>query len=126
MMEITDNTADKNITDVVPFENDLAYIIYTSGSTGKPKGVMIAHDGVIQLTQFMLKKLDFSAQHTLLSLTSVSFDIFLLEILLPLYSGGKLIFCETQVQQNPLALANFINEQQPSYIQATPSLLNIF
>ncbi|MCP4218219.1 MAG: amino acid adenylation domain-containing protein, partial [bacterium] len=65
----------------------LAYIIYTSGSTGKPKGVMIQHASILNFIKGMTDIIKFKPQAVILSLTTICFDIFGLETLLPLTTG---------------------------------------
>ncbi|NJM83993.1 MAG: LLM class flavin-dependent oxidoreductase [Tabrizicola sp.] len=71
--------------------DDLAYLIYTSGSTGKPKGVMIPHRAVINFFAGMDDVVPLSAGSRLLAVTSVSFDISVLEILWTLTRGATLV-----------------------------------
>ncbi|WP_323767607.1 MupA/Atu3671 family FMN-dependent luciferase-like monooxygenase [Antarctobacter sp.] len=70
--------SDHNLTDTSGPE-DLAYLIYTSGSTGKPKGVMVEHRNVCNFYTGM----DAHIPHdggTWLAVTSLSFDISVLEL----------------------------------------------
>ena len=76
---------------------NLVYVIYTSGSTGKPKGVMIEHRNVANFIKGMTEKIDFSHGKTILCLTTISFDIFVLESLLPLAMGLKIVIHETEI-----------------------------
>ena len=57
---------------------DLAYLIYTSGSTGKPKGVMVEHRHVLNFYTGMDAHIP--ARGTWLAVTSLSFDISVLEL----------------------------------------------
>ena len=66
---------------------DLAYVIYTSGSTGKPKGVMIEHQSVVNFIAGMKTIIPFTSKQTMVSVTTISFDIFVLETWLPLRWG---------------------------------------
>jgi amino acid adenylation domain-containing protein len=59
---------------------NLAYVIYTSGSTGKPKGVMIRHRNVVNFFAGMDDVLC-TAPGTWLAVTSICFDIHVLELL---------------------------------------------
>ena len=81
--------------------DNLAYIIYTSGSTGRPKGVMIEHRNVVNFLASMSKNVEFDASSSLLSVTTYSFDIFYLELFLPLINGGKvfLVSRETAIKK---------------------------
>jgi natural product biosynthesis luciferase-like monooxygenase protein len=68
---------------------DLAYVIYTSGSTGKPKGVMVEHRNVASFFAAMDERVD--KPGTWLAVTSISFDISVLEILWTLSRGFKVV-----------------------------------
>ena len=71
--------------------DDLAYLIYTSGSTGKPKGVMIPHRAVINFFAGMDATVPLTPGARLLAVTSVSFDISVLEILWVLSRGATVV-----------------------------------
>lgn len=75
---------------------NVAYVMYTSGSTGKPKGVMIEHRNVVNFFQGMDEKVGCSPDDTLLAVTSVSFDISILELLWPLTRGTRVIIVHDQ------------------------------
>lgn len=68
---------------------NLAYVIYTSGSTGKPKGVMLMHRNVVNFFTGMDQVLEPDSRGTWLAVTSISFDISVLEILWTLTRGFK-------------------------------------
>ena len=69
---------------------DSAYIIFTSGSTGKPKGVEVQHRALINFLQSMSELLNLRKKEkvNIGGITSISFDISILEFLLPLTLGG--------------------------------------
>lgn len=78
--------------------DDLAYLIYTSGSTGKPKGVMLTHRNVAAFFAGMDARLggvhdptDETARRTWLAVTSISFDISVLELLWTLARGFHVV-----------------------------------
>ena len=69
---------------------NLAYVIYTSGSTGKPKGVMVEHRNVINFFAGMDRVLG-DEPGVWLAVTSISFDISVLELFWPLARGGTVV-----------------------------------
>ncbi|MBU5265933.1 non-ribosomal peptide synthetase [Virgibacillus proomii] len=103
--------------------NDLAYIIYTSGTTGKPKGVQITHRNVINLLEGVKQKIDLSQTRSVLCLTSISFDIFVVETILPLVNGLRIVLADDNIKQNPKAIREIIKEKQIDLLQFTPSRL---
>ncbi|WP_425039930.1 MupA/Atu3671 family FMN-dependent luciferase-like monooxygenase [Primorskyibacter sp. S187A] len=70
---------------------DLAYVIFTSGSTGRPKGVMIEHRNVLNFCAGMDARVPTGPEDCWLALTSLSFDISVLEIFYTLTRGAKVV-----------------------------------
>ncbi len=101
--------------------DDLAYIIYTSGSTGRPKGVEICHGALINFLFSMKNSPGMTSQDSILSVTTISFDIAGLEIFLPLITGARLIIAAKEVISDGKKLAQQIKDCRPSIMQATPS-----
>jgi natural product biosynthesis luciferase-like monooxygenase protein len=73
---------------------NLAYVIYTSGSTGRPKGVMVEHRNVVNFFAGMDPWLRPEAPGTWLAVTSLSFDISVLELLWTLARGFRVVIAE--------------------------------
>jgi natural product biosynthesis luciferase-like monooxygenase protein len=71
--------------------NNLAYVIYTSGSTGKPKGVMLTHRNVTSFFAAMDRVIDAKKGDAWLALTSVCFDISVLELLWTITRGIQVL-----------------------------------
>ena len=71
--------------------DDLAYLIYTSGSTGRPKGVMIEHRNVSNFFIGMDARIDHAQGGVWLALTSINFDISVLELFWTLARGFKVV-----------------------------------
>jgi amino acid adenylation domain-containing protein len=105
---------------------DLAYLIYTSGSTGQPKGVMIEHRAVCNFIQGMGERIDFDPSRTILALTTISFDIFVLETILPLVKGLKVVLASAKTQHDWEALKNLLVTEKIDILQATPSRMQMF
>lgn len=79
--------------------SDLAYVIYTSGSTGKPKGVMVEHRNVINFFHGMDQNIDHEPGDVWLAVTSISFDISVLELFWSLCRGLKVVVHSDQSKQ---------------------------
>ncbi|QGQ96125.1 amino acid adenylation domain-containing protein [Paenibacillus psychroresistens] len=105
--------------------NHLAYVIYTSGSTGEPKGVMIEHRSIVNLIQGMAERIDFTTGKTMLSLTTIAFDIFVLETLLSFSKGIRVVLAGAEQQADPQAISQLILSQQVDMIQMTPSRVQL-
>ena len=101
--------------------DDLAYIIYTSGSTGKPKGVQIHHQAVVNFLCSMRDDLKINADDTLLAVTTLSFDIAVLELLLPLTVGAKVVIASSDVAADGSLLADALMNVNVTFMQATPA-----
>ncbi len=104
-----------------PAGADPAYVIYTSGSTGKPKGVKVPHRAVVNFLRSMQKTPGFQADDSILAVTTLSFDISVLELLLPILSGGSIVLASSEDASDPRALANLIEKHRPTMLQATPT-----
>ncbi|HEY5730270.1 MAG TPA: amino acid adenylation domain-containing protein [Anaerolineales bacterium] len=100
---------------------DLAYIIYTSGSTGKPKGVQIHHQAVVNFLCSMRDDLKINADDTLLAVTTLSFDIAVLELLLPLTVGAKVVIASSDIAADGALLADALMNDNATFMQATPA-----
>jgi len=100
--------------------NSLAYIIYTSGSTGKPKGVMIPHHALTNFILSMKDSLGFTNKDKILAVTTYCFDISVLELLLPIITGGRCIISHDDVNRDASLLKDMISKHKPTFLQATP------
>lgn len=103
----------------------LAYIIYTSGSTGKPKGVKVHHQAVVNFINSMSRRPGFSKEERLLAVTTLSFDISVLELFLPLSFGAELIIAETEDIFEGQKLSGLLDLNDITVMQATPAIWNI-
>ncbi|WP_337878095.1 MupA/Atu3671 family FMN-dependent luciferase-like monooxygenase [Caldimonas sp.] len=74
----------------------LAYVIYTSGSTGRPKGVMVEHRNVVNFFAGMDRHLGEDEPGTWLAVTSLSFDISVLELCWTLTRGFKVVIASDE------------------------------
>ena len=102
-------------------DETLAYVIYTSGSTGAPKGVEVPHGALMNLLRSMRETPGFGPGDRMLAVTTPSFDIAMLELFLPLISGGALVIAPREIARDPRRLADLIAKSAPTVMQATPS-----
>ena len=100
---------------------DTAYLIYTSGSTGKPKGVMVPRRALVNFLLSMAETPGMDAQDTLLSVTPSSFDISILEFLLPLGCGAQIVMATAQQTTDGHELQKLLRERSATVMQATPA-----
>ena len=100
--------------------SDLAYVIYTSGSTGRPKGVQIEHRAVVNFLNSMRREPGMTADDILLSVTTLSFDIAGLELLLPLTVGAKVVVASRETVIDGNLLRQELEQTSSTIMQATP------
>ncbi|MEV4516217.1 non-ribosomal peptide synthase/polyketide synthase [Dactylosporangium sp. NPDC049525] len=97
-----------------------AYVIYTSGSTGRPKGVVVTHRDLDAFLAAVGEVVPMSAADRLLAVTTLSFDISVLELLQPLRTGGCVVLASGAQVRDPALLAPLL--RAATVMQATPSL----
>jgi amino acid adenylation domain-containing protein len=104
-----------------PSPIDPAYVIYTSGSTGRPKGVVVQHFAVVNFLRSMAREPGLTANDRLLAITTLSFDIAVLELLLPLFMGAQIVLATTAEQNDSEHLQQLLARRRVTVMQATPS-----
>lgn len=100
--------------------NHLAYVMYTSGSTGNPKGVLIEHGSMMNLFSSLIATFHLTAKETVLALTDYTFDIALIELLLPLLLGATIILTEQGTVADGAKIKPYLDQYMISFMQATP------
>lgn len=100
---------------------NLAYVLYTSGSTGLPKGVEIPQRAVVNFLASMAKKPGVKACDVVLAITTLSFDISVLELYLPLTLGAKIVLASRSQAGDGTWLAQNIAARGVTVVQATPA-----
>ncbi|MFH8409104.1 amino acid adenylation domain-containing protein [Streptomyces sp. NPDC018019] len=99
---------------------DLAYVMYTSGSTGRPKGVEISHQALSKGVLAMSSVVRPFPGDTWLSVTSPSFDPSLVDLFLPLLTGGRLVIATDDQVVAGDALHALLMSSAATVLQATP------
>jgi amino acid adenylation domain-containing protein len=98
----------------------LAYVIFTSGSTGQPKGVGVEHRAVTNLLASFRRALRLGSDDRFVAITTLSFDIAILELLLPLAGGSDLVIATGDETREPDRLRALIERTAATVMQATP------
>nr|AQV04237.1 SwnK-like protein 1 [Slafractonia leguminicola] len=117
----TDSNTEESKIEVDVRADDLAYVIYTSGSTGKPKGVEISHGALSNLLCGMQREPGCNETDRLLAITTISFDIAILELFLPLLCGATTVVAQTHEVRDPAALLGLIRRYGITMMQGTPA-----
>ena len=122
---LLDNDTEPN-TEVQP--HHLCYCLYTSGSTGKPKGVMIEHHNLVNYLQndplnpetyLYCKYMTVS-----ISLAALTFDVSVLEEMIPLTHGATVVMASDDEILNPLLLSQTMIKHHVDAMTCTPSYIN--
>lgn len=103
---------------------DAAYIIYTSGSTGQPKGVVISQSALSVALGSFKHSFGFTQNDVLPCLASQSFDISLVEMLLPIISGGQAVLLTKEQVTDPDCLVSVT--ANATFLHAVPSLMRLW
>jgi amino acid adenylation domain-containing protein len=101
--------------------DDTAYVLFTSGSTGRPKGVRVPHRAAVNFLASMARAPGMGADDTLCAITTLSFDIALLELMLPLTVGARVALADRATASEGDALARLLDAVDATVMQATPA-----
>jgi amino acid adenylation domain-containing protein len=105
--------------------DDPAYVIYTSGSTGRPKGVAIHHRALVNLLCAMRRLPGLTHEDTVVSVTTISFDMAVPDLFLPLIVGARLVLATEQEIADGAALYALLQRHHASFMQATPVMWQV-
>lgn len=101
--------------------DDLFFILYTSGSTGRPKGVQVMNSNMLNLAYYFKNHEIYKNTKVAVSLTTISFDIFIFESLISLLNGVKLVIANEEEQKVPSKLNKLISKYSIDLLQMTPT-----
>jgi amino acid adenylation domain-containing protein len=98
-----------------------AYTIFTSGSTGRPKGVTVTQANVASMLRAFQSLLGLGSEDHLVAVTTLAFDISVLELLLPLACGAQVTVAGAETAADPVALRALLESAGATALQATPA-----
>ena len=100
---------------------DLSYVIYTSGSTGRPKGVLLHHKGWNNTNSWTIRDVGLLPGKSWLCVTTVCFDIAMVELMAPLQIGMHIVIANRQECTHTNLLKELFDRTKPNISQATSS-----
>ena len=104
---------------------NLCYCIYTSGSTGKPKGTLLKHQSVVNYVNNnnnnVVHKIIKSDYKRIVSVTTIGFDIFVTESLLPLANGLEILLANEEQAKLQVKLNDLLIDSPADVLQTTPT-----
>ncbi|MFD0404903.1 amino acid adenylation domain-containing protein [Kitasatospora sp. NPDC127116] len=100
---------------------NLAYSIYTSGSTGRPKAVLVPHEGVVNYLVVRGRQLDLGGDDVVASVASISFDVIVPQVLMPLAWGASVVIAPSEVAVDGPRLTEMMREFGVTTLMATPA-----
>jgi amino acid adenylation domain-containing protein/non-ribosomal peptide synthase protein (TIGR01720 family) len=103
-----------------PDPDRLAYLIYTSGTTGRPKAVMVEHHSAAAMVGCILD-LGVGPDDRVPHLSRYTFDVTLLEIVLPLAAGGICEIVDTEEVLDPEGFLSVL--ERSTRVFTLPALL---
>ena len=102
-----------------------AYLLYTSGSTGAPKGTLVPQGALTRLFADFAPRLGLGSHDVVLAQTPLSFDISMVELLLPLTVGASIHLVDPAVAADGPELAAQIQRAGVTFVQGTPTTLRM-
>ncbi|KRF02129.1 hypothetical protein ASG87_11660 [Frateuria sp. Soil773] len=107
--------------DTAATPDSVAYVIFTSGSTGRPKGVRVPHRAASNFLTSMQRVPGIDADDRLVAVTTLSFDIAFMELLLPLSAGAEVVVAGRDDVRDGAALRTLVESCDATMMQATPA-----
>lgn len=100
-----------------------AYVFFTSGSTGQPKGILGSHKGLSHFLAWQRKQFEIGTQDRVAQLTSLSFDVVLRDVFLPLTSGATLCLPERDDLAASGQVIPWLEHEGITVLHAVPTLI---
>jgi amino acid adenylation domain-containing protein len=100
---------------------DILYVIYTSGTTGKPKGVPVKNKGVSNILQWMRDNYGIYSKERFFLQASISFDLSVLEMFLPLITGSAVVILPKARTATPDLILQEVKKYGVTFLEFVPS-----
>ncbi|MBC7300500.1 MAG: amino acid adenylation domain-containing protein [Nocardia sp.] len=125
----TEGFADTELTDadrLSPLRPaNTACLLFTSGSTGAPKGVSLSHAAIISTFEWLHRECRFGPGDTMLYRTPPIFDASLMEMLLPLHVGARIVLTRPGGHRDPYYQAQLMSTERVTAMWMTTSMLTV-
>lgn len=118
-----DGYALKDAKESIMGGNQLAYVIFTSGSTGNPKGVQVEHGGMVNYLLSVSENLGLDDSVRGLAVVTITFDISISELFLPLINGGTLVMADNTTAKDGMLIAGLMEKKKINLCGFTPSTM---
>lgn len=103
-------------------EQDIACVLFTSGSTGLPKGVLVHHQGIMNFIFRNREIFEFDENDRFIAVSSVCFDLFIAEVLMPLTFGATVYLVTSETVRDPWRLVPYLKENRITVWQSAPTI----
>lgn len=106
-------------------DRQLAYLVYTSGSTGRPKGVMVSHGSLVNAFRSWEESYALHETRCHLQMASLTFDVFMGDVIRALCSGATLVLCPRETLLAPEALFGLLRRQEVDCAEFVPAIVRL-
>ncbi len=105
--------------------DNLVYMIYTSGSTGMPKGTMLTHQGLVNYAWWARAQYQAGEILDFPLYSSLSFDLTVTSIFVPLLSGGKIVVYSEADHTRGMEILAVFRDDDVDIVKLTPAHLGL-
>ncbi|PFV21809.1 non-ribosomal peptide synthetase, partial [Bacillus thuringiensis] len=105
--------------------DNLAYVIYTSGSTGQPKGVLVEHKNLNNIVSYFVHDCGFEKMKEHMLYAQIAFDVSVLHIFTPLYSGNTLHLMTDILRNDYKELYEYVKKNNIGFIDLVPAQMEV-
>ncbi|MCZ6673341.1 MAG: amino acid adenylation domain-containing protein, partial [Verrucomicrobia bacterium] len=109
-----------------PQEDSPAYVFFTSGSTGTPKAILGRYEGLNHFINWQRKAFKIGPNDRVSQLTSLSFDVSLRDIFLPLASGATLCLPPEGLLLLDSDTLSWLKDERISVVHTVPSIIEVW